>query len=381
MKEIASETKARSNRRKLTTPFLLAGTAETSPEIEYLTGLRLSERAVCLAAGGEVYLVVPRFEYRRATGAAGTSVFTPEMLGVHPGGRDAAWCAALLKRFDVRAVRVLPDFPLGIADALRRQGVRLVLSDRPAERAVKTAEEIGKMTEVQQAAVIAMRSAVEMIARAEIDEKGILRAHGERLTSEHVRRAARHVLLDHGCFGRDIIVACGTQGAQPHAQGTGPLRAREPILIDIFPRHLEHGYWGDLTRTVVRGGAEPAVRRMYGAVRAAQAAALAAIRPGARGAAVHRAADRELTARGYQAVGTLTDVWGFGHSTGHGLGLMLHEMPVLGAGDVRLRAGMVLAIEPGIYDPRIGGIRLEDVIVVTAEGWRYLVPCEKRLEV
>ena len=329
------------------------------------------------------YLVVPRIEYHRAVESAGSNVFTPEMLGVPPRGQAGAWSWALLKRMRVHAVRVAAEFPLGVAEMLRRQGVRLVAQGRAQEcmRVTKTAAEIRKITEVQQAAVIAMRAAVEMIARAEIDEKWILRTHGERLTAEHVKRVIRHVLLDHDCFCRDIIVACGAQGAQPHAQGSGPLRAREPILIDIFPRHLEHGYWGDLTRTVVRGGAGQAVRRMYGAVRAAQGAALAAIRPGARGESVHRAADRELAARGYKAVGTLTDVWGFGHSTGHGIGLALHETPALGAEKARLRAGMVLAIEPGIYDPKVGGIRLEDVIAVTSEGWRYLVPCEKRLEV
>ena len=109
-----------------------------------------------------------------------------------------------------------------------------------------------------------------------------------------MKRAIRHVLIDNDCLCRDVIVACGAQSAQPHEQGSGPLRAREPILIDIFPTHLVHGYWGDLTRTIVRGGATQTVKRMYGAVRAAQAAALAAIRPGVYGRTVHRAAEKEF---------------------------------------------------------------------------------------
>lgn len=370
---------------KSTAPLLLVGSTEICPEISFLTGFRTSDPVICMVVDGVAYLVVSRIEYDRAARAAGPNVFTPEMLGVAPQKRtDAGVCsAALLRKFHVRSVRVTSDFPLGLAEKLKRRGVRLLLraEELACGRIRKSAEEIRRMAEVQQAAVIAMRVATEMIARAEIDEKGWLRARGERLTAELVKRAIRRVLLDHDCFCRDVIVACGAQGAHPHEQGSGPLRAREPIVIDIFPTHLEHGYWGDLTRTIVRGGATPTVKHMYGAVRAAQAAALAAIRPGVSGQAVHRAAENEFSRKGCETSGSVTGGGGFGHTTGHGIGLALHEAPVLGADAVRLKAGMVLAVEPGLYDPRVGGIRIEDVVVVTADGWKYLAPCERRLDV
>jgi Xaa-Pro aminopeptidase len=152
--------------------------------------------------------------------------------------------------------------------------------------------------------------------------------------------------------------------------------------MDIFPQHLEHGYWGDLTRTVVRGKAPARLRRMYQAVRAAQAAALAAIRPGVKCATVHERAAAEMKRRGFATVMEGAEASGFIHGTGHGVGLSIHEEPALADGvDGRLRAGHVVTVEPGLYYPGFGGVRIEDTVVVTPGGWRYLAPCEKRLEV
>jgi Xaa-Pro aminopeptidase len=237
------------------------------------------------------------------------------------------------------------------------------------------------MRESQQAAVIAMRAAVDAIARAEIGPRRELRSGGRPLTSERVQRLVAEVLLAHNCAARDIIVAGGRQAADPHEQGAGPLHAGETIVLDIFPQSLRHGYWGDLTRTIVRGAATSEQRRLYAAVRAAQAAALARVRPGARCAAVHAAAVAEFDHRGYATRREDDRAVGFIHGTGHGVGLAIHEAPAVTRSEGRLRAGHVITVEPGLYYPDIGGVRIEDTVVVTRGGWRYLAPCEKRFEV
>jgi Xaa-Pro aminopeptidase len=282
----------------------------------------------------------------------------------------------------VQAVTVPGTFPLGAAERLRRGGVKLRVGADPLfpRRAVKRADELGRIRQAQQAAVIAMREAIERIRRAEPGRDGVLELEGATLTSERLRRGIHQRLLDLDCQARDTIVAGGPASADPHETGSGPLRAGEPVVLDIFPQHLDHGYWGDLTRTVVRGRAAPRLRRMYAAVKAAQAAALAAVRPGVCCATVHRAASRELDRRGFGSHIEDGRAVGFIHSTGHGVGLAIHEPPAVSLNRTRLRSGHVITVEPGLYYPDIGGIRIEDTIVVQPGGWQYLVPCEKRFE-
>jgi Xaa-Pro aminopeptidase len=177
------------------------------------------------------------------------------------------------------------------------------------------------------------------------------------------------------------IVAGGPQSADPHERGHGPLRAGQPIVIDIFPQHMETGYWGDITRTVVRGRAPAALRAMYRAVREAQEDALRAVRPGVSGATVHRGVVATFARRGF-ATGVVDGKQvGFFHGTGHGVGLQVHEAPSLALAHRRLPRGAVVTVEPGLYYPEIGGVRIEDTVVVTADGCEVLAACSKRLEV
>jgi len=248
-------------------------------------------------------------------------------------------------------------------------------------RATKTPEELEHITESQQAAVAAMNAAVELIATARIGADRILRIKRRVLTSEMVRGVINRVLLDRRCIGKETIVAGGPQAADPHCKGEGPLRAGETIVLDIFPQHLDHGYWGDLTRTVVRGAPGAPLKKMYAAVRAAQATALRHIKAGAPIARIHGGVMKELERRGFKTDMTGDPPKGFIHGTGHGVGLEIHEPPGIYSAPGRLRSGNVVTVEPGLYYPGIGGIRIEDTIVVTPAGWRHLATCPKVFEV
>jgi Xaa-Pro aminopeptidase len=185
-----------------------------------------------------------------------------------------------------------------------------------------------------------------------------------------VRAEADSTVLRAGGVPEGTIVAGGRQACDPHERGHGPLRAHELIILDIFPRDACTGYFGDLTRTVVRGRANTAQRQLWDTVCAAQRLAIRAIKPRAKGAAVHKAVQEFFVARGYPTERRDGRWTGFFHGTGHGLGLDLHEEPRLGV--TVFRKGQVFTVEPGLYYPEIGGARHEDVVTVTASGCRLL---------
>jgi len=160
------------------------------------------------------------------------------------------------------------------------------------------------------------------------------------------------------------------------------LRANEPIIIDIFPRSQKTGYFGDITRTVVRGRANEAVRKLYDTVLHGQKIGFEKIRSKAPAAEVHKAVQKFFTQQGWRTGRRDGRMEGFFHGTGHGLGLEIHEAPRMGATSTgNLKAGHVVTVEPGLYYPEIGGVRLEDVALVTASGSKNLTRFEKVLEI
>ena len=167
-----------------------------------------------------------------------------------------------------------------------------------------------------------------------------------------------------------------------YQRGHGPLRAHEPIILDIFPRSQTSGYYGDLTRTVVRGRASEAVRKIYDTVFAGQQTAFKLMRPGVPTTDVHAAVQKLFASRGYKTGQRNGRMEGFFHGTGHGLGLEIHESPRMGATSPgKLQTGQVITVEPGLYYPGVGGVRLEDVALITAGNPRNLTVAPKVLEV
>jgi Xaa-Pro aminopeptidase len=180
----------------------------------------------------------------------------------------------------------------------------------------------------------------------------------------------------------NTIVAGGVQACDPHGRGHGQLFARQPIVIDIFPRSIRTGYFGDITRTVVRGRASEAVRRQYDAVHRGQEVAFGLLRDGAKAAEVHRAVERHFVQAGFRTKRVGGRHTGFFHGTGHGIGLELHEPPRISAASLAtLKTGHVVTVEPGLYYPETGGVRLEDVALVANGAPVNLTQFEKVLEV
>lgn len=373
--------------KKLTAPVLLVGTAFENADLRYASGFGAVDPVVHLRDGGKDFLIVPMMELGRARREAkrGVRILTLSDLHVKKKERRriSLWIIALLRERRLRRVMVSPSFPIGIARRLRRAGIQLVVAKRTAfpEREIKSAREIACIREAQTAAASAMRFAIRKISNARVNRAGFLVERGRRLTAEDVRRAIDLKLTELDCVARDTLVACGKVSADPHARGDGPMRAGESIVIDIFPQHKVHGYWGDITRTIVKGKAPAELRRMYNAVNAAQKAALRDVREGAQTGKIHEIVRRLFVSRGFRTEVKNGHAEGFTHSTGHGVGLEIHESPSLSPVPGRLKAGNVVTVEPGLYYRKIGGVRIEDTVVVTKAGFRHLAKVPYRLEV
>ncbi|MHB1306946.1 MAG: M24 family metallopeptidase [Limisphaerales bacterium] len=285
-----------------------------------------------------------------------------------------------LKRFLVPA-----NFPHGLARDLRRLKVRVKVKPGAlffADREFKNAEEIKKISAALLMAEVGMAEGLQALRFARIGPHGKLLQRGVPLTSERLRAVIETAIIQAGGTASHTIVAGGRQACDPHEIGHGPLKANQPIVIDIFPRSQKTGYYGDITRTFVKGKASEAVHRQYQTVRQAQEEAISRLRHGVEARSIHADIQKHFEAAGYRTSRRQDRLEGFFHGTGHGLGLEIHEPPRINATSRnRLRSGHIVTIEPGLYYRATGGVRLEDVVLITPSGARNLTQFEKVLEV
>jgi Xaa-Pro aminopeptidase len=215
-----------------------------------------------------------------------------------------------------------------------------------------------------------------------VGAEGTLQLEGDPLTSERIKTAIERTLLDRGYAMDQTIVASGADGAVPHERGSGPIAVDEPVIVDIFPRSKTTNYHADMTRTFLKGEPDQRIRAFYETTREAKSAALDLVEPGVTGEAVHDAVCDVYEAAGYATLrADESTETGFIHSTGHGVGLDVHEDPSIGPGGEGLEPGHVITIEPGLYDPAVGGVRIEDLVVVTEDGHENLTEYPEQLVV
>lgn len=290
----------------------------------------------------------------------------------------------LLREKRAEKVFVPNNFSYGLAMELRDLGVKV--KARPGsffpQREIKCADEVKKISAALMMAEVGLAEAIQALKSSKIGKNRRLMYHNAPLTSEKLRSIIDTAIMQANGVASHTIVAGGKQGCDPHESGHGPLRANEPIILDVFPRSQKTGYFGDITRTVVKGRASEAVRKMYDTVHRGQTAAFHLMRAGMQTARIHQAVQKLFSAAGYKTGKVDGRMQGFFHGTGHGLGLELHEPPRVGATSTGvLKSGQVVTVEPGLYYPGIGGVRLEDVALVTPKNPRNLTQFEKILEV
>jgi Xaa-Pro aminopeptidase len=290
----------------------------------------------------------------------------------------------VLREHRVEKAFVPSNFPYALAMELRDLGVKVRLKEGSffPEREAKSADEVKKISAALTMAEVGLAEAIQALKCSKIGRNRRLMYHNAPLTSEKLRSIIDTAIIQANGLASHTIVAGGKQGCDPHEQGSGPLRANEPIILDVFPRSQKTGYFGDITRTVVKGRASEAVRKLYDTVHRGQKAAFQLMRAGTPTTRIHQTVQRLFVKEGYKTGKIGGRMQGFFHGTGHGLGLEIHEPPRVGATSTgTLKAGQVVTVEPGLYYPEIGGVRLEDVALVTGSHPRNLTQFEKVLEV
>jgi len=289
----------------------------------------------------------------------------------------------ILKEKGIRTLIVPANFPVQLSDQLRTAGFRLTVKADPffSEREKKVPAEVRKISESLRVAEAGLNAALDVLKKTRIGKDRYLYLNGRRLTSEELKKTVNTTIMARGWLPSHTIVASGNQCCDPHNEGHGPIRAHTSIVFDIFPRSQETGYFGDLSRTVVRGRASERLKGIYESVWQGQELAFGLIRDGIDGYEVHRKIMELFEKRGFPTGRIGGRMQGFFHGTGHGLGLDIHEPPRIGAVPSTLRAGHVVTVEPGLYYMGTGGVRLEDVVVVTQKGNRNLTRAPKFLEI
>ncbi len=372
---------------------LIVGDSEHNADMLYAVGVMVPDPFVWMRTNSETLVVVSGMEVNRVRATVPSEVTVlsrrdaAKRCGLDPSANPplTRLLPHLLSQVGCIRCRVPKDFPVYLADALRSPNVEVTV-DTPffPQRASKTHFEIEAVRDAVELAEAGLQHALNILEQSEIRADRRLTWSGDTsavLTAEVLQGEINAQIARLGGAAGHTITACGVQGADPHLAGTGPLTAGEPIVIDIFPRMNRTGYHGDLTRTVVKGTATERVRAAFRAVYQAQADAINAAGPGIPVRDVHRAAAAAIKNAGFDTDATCSPPHGFIHGTGHGLGLQVHEDPRVSDTDGTLEKGHVITIEPGIYQPEWGGVRLEDVIAVTKDGAVNLTTAKKVLEI
>jgi Xaa-Pro aminopeptidase len=367
---------------------LIVAASDHDPDMLYATGFFVPDPFIFLQQNGKRTIVLSDLEIDRARKQAKAdeivsfSQIEREVQGTQKKAPPFEKVMShFLQKRGVRFAVVPANFPLGYAEELATQKIRVRATNGLfwPEREAKSEDELQLMRRALVITEKGLARAMEVLAASKPGRGKKLSWSGRALTSEILRAEIDSAILRAGGLPANTIVAGGDQACDPHERGFGPLKADSLIILDIFPRDATSGYYGDMTRTVVRGRASEEQRRLWEMVREGQALALKKMKPGVDGLKLHTEVKQLFTDRGYPTEMRDGRQIGFFHGTGHGLGLEIHEFPRFQK--TVFKPGQVLTVEPGLYYPGIGGARLEDVVVLTKNGTRMLSRFEKRLEI
>jgi Xaa-Pro aminopeptidase len=370
--------------------LLLVANSEQDANMLHAVGLFVPEPFIYLRARGKAIVVMNDVELGRARKklrhceVLALSDYRRKLKGKgvqSPGFAHVV--RQLVRELQLEEVTVPANFPFGLASELRRLKVPVRIKNGAVfpEREFKSPREVKKISAALTMAEVGLSEAIQVLKCAKAGKNKKLFYRDAPLTAEKLRSVIEIAIIQAGGLACRTVVAGGKQGSDPHERGQGILRANEPILLDVFPRSQKTGYFGDITRTVVKGRASEAVRRVYHAVVRAQEVAFQGIRNNQSGAEVHRTVQDFFKEAEYPTDKKEGWMEGFIHGTGHGLGIENREPPRIGPGSTDiLRTGQVVVVGPGLYYPELGGVRVEDVVLVSDKPPRNLTQFEKVLE-
>src|SRR5258706_40520 len=268
--------------------LLMVAESDHDANMLYATGMFVPDAFIYLRIRGRTYIVMSDLEIDRARKQVphcrvlSLSRFQKKLR--RDGVKNPAFADVLpliLRPRRIRSIFVPQNFPLGLAAELKRRGIRAKPSRGNffPSREFKSAAEVKKISAALMMAEVGMAEAMQVLRAAKIGKDRRLMYHNLPLTSEKLRAVIETAIIRASGVANHTIVAGGKQACDPHESGYGPLRAHEPIILDIFPRSQKTGYFGDITRTVVRGHASEAVRKLYDTVFRGQEASLKEMSP------------------------------------------------------------------------------------------------------
>jgi Xaa-Pro aminopeptidase len=373
---------------------LIYGDTVRSPELRHEVPVAIADEFLYAEKDGRRTVILHSLEIPRVREEAPElEIISLERLGLDElfGQGLQLWEVGLelalrgCRELGISRATVPTAFPLGHADHLRANGIELVI-DRDffnGRRRSKNDTELSGIRNAQRACEAALDAARELLRRSEANGAG-LEVDGQPLTSERLKRVIENVFADYAVEGGDMIVAHGPQSAVGHDMGSGQILPNEPIVFDLFPRDKATGCYSDMTRTYVVGEPSPELRDWYRLVKEALEASIAEVKPGVNGRALFEEVCELFHGAGYptllhkQPGEVLED--GFIHSLGHGVGLEVHELPTMGRTGQEFVPGDVITIEPGLYRAGYGGLRLEDIVLVTQNGYEVITDYPYELE-
>jgi Xaa-Pro aminopeptidase len=368
------------------TVFIAA--SETDSNLYYTTKFIAPDPFIYLEIKGERILVMSDLEMDRAKSQASVDrvlSYTEierraKSQGIaEPGSIDIIHM--VLREAGITQLLVPANFPFSHASRLQELGYQIQAKREPfyEQRVVKTAEEVRHIEAAQRATEAAVAAAHELLHGATITNDQLW-FDGAVLTSERVKKLINVKLMECDCVAQHTIVAGGEQACDPHNEGSGPLPAHRSIIFDVFPRSATTRYFADMSRTVVRGTPSPELTRLYQTVKDAQEEAITKVKDGADGMKIHQGICERFEQAGYKTGVVNGRMQGYFHGTGHGVGLDIHEAPRISRTGSLLQEGHVVTVEPGLYYPGLGAVRIEDMVLVTRDGCRNLTNYPKTFE-
>ena len=367
---------------------LFIAASESDSNLYYATHFIAPDPFIYLEARGERLMIMSDLEVDRARHQATVDRVLSysdlerraQSLGVsEPGSVDIIHL--VLQDAGIKHLLLPPTFPFLHASRLQELGYQLQSKREPfyEQRVVKTAKEVRHVEASQRATETAVAVAHDALRRATIRDNTFW-LDGEIVTSERIKKLINVKLMECDCVAQHTIVAGGEQACDPHDEGSGPLPAHRSIIFDVFPRSATTRYFADMSRTVIRGTASPELTRLYQTVKDAQEEAITQIHDGADGAKIHKRICDRFEQSGYHTGVVNGRMQGYFHGTGHGVGLDIHEAPRISRTGSILHEGHIVTVEPGLYYPGLGAVRIEDMVLVTKDGCRNLTNYPKVFE-
>jgi Xaa-Pro aminopeptidase len=370
--------------------ILIIADSERDSNMYYATGFPAPDPFVYIQKDSEKIMITSDLELDRAKSESKAdkvlSLSQYERIVKKKGNNLASFIAVAaeaLREMDIKKLQVPANFSVEYADYLRKNGFKLEVKKEPFfdSREIKNEEELGHIVKTLRNTEKALEKAIDSIRKSKVKNGFLFSTRNRQITSESIRQLINVELMKKGCTASHTIVSCGEQSCVPHNTGSGPLRANESIIFDVFPKDEQTGYYADISRTVVKGKATRPLKRMYKAVASAQELVFKSAGNDVRGDTIHRNVMKHLTSLGFKTGKAKGKMQGFFHGTGHGVGLDVHEPPRISKAKCTLKTGHIVTVEPGLYYPGVGGVRLEDMILITDDGCTNLTKSPKVLEV